>query len=99
MLRGRDTGRFAWSPQLRESMATTPNDPQAKAMERGEPLLLARHSGAETIAEPRMNVTHAQQPAARPRSSGPTRSVAVRPHWDDAALWGRVLLGVALGAR
>jgi len=100
MLRGRDTGRFAWSPQLRESMATTPNDPQAKAMEREVNRLLAQlaHSGAETIAEPKMNGTHAQQPAARPRSSGPTRSVAVRPHWDVAALWGRVILGVALGA-
>jgi hypothetical protein len=82
-------------------MATTPNDPHAKAMEREVNRLLAQlsYSGAETIAEPRMNGTPpATQPPARPRSSGPTRSVAARPRWTAAALWGRVALGVALGA-
>jgi hypothetical protein len=82
-------------------MAATPNDPQAKAMEREVNRLLAQlaHSGAETIAEPKLNGgAHAQQPPARPRSSGPTRSVAARAHWNVAALWGRVVLGVALGA-
>jgi hypothetical protein len=82
-------------------MAATPNDPQAKAMEREVNRLLAQlaHSGAETIAEPRQNGgTYAHQPPARPRSSGPTRPVAARPHWNVAALWGRVVLGVALGA-
>jgi hypothetical protein len=82
-------------------MATTPNDPQAKAMEREVNRLLAQlaHSGAETIVEPRLNGgSHAPQPTAKPRSSGPTRSVAARPQWPVAALWGRVVLGVALGA-
>jgi hypothetical protein len=82
-------------------MATTPNDPHAKAMEREVNRLLAQlaHSGAETIVEPRMNGgTPAAQLGLRPRSSGPTRSVAARPRWTAAALWGRVALGVALGA-
>jgi hypothetical protein len=83
-------------------MATTPNDPHAKAMEREVNRLLAQlaHSGAETIAEPRLNGggTPAAQPGARPRSSGPTRPVVARPRWTAPALWGRVVLGIALGA-
>jgi hypothetical protein len=82
-------------------MATTPNDPQAKAMEREVNRLLAQlaHSGAETIAEPRLNGgTPPVQPAVRPRTSGPTRSAAADPHWNLAALWGRAVLGFALGA-
>lgn len=89
----------AW-PQARESMATTPNDPQAKAMEREVNRLLAQlaHSGAETIAEPRLNGgAHAVQPAARPRTSGPTRRVAADPRWTVAALWGRATVALALG--
>ena len=82
-------------------MATIPNDPHAKAMEREVNRLLAQlaHSGAETIVEAKVNGGGlASQPVARPRSSGPTRSVSSRPQWTVAALWGRAALGLALGA-
>jgi hypothetical protein len=81
-------------------MATTPNDPHAKAMEREVNRLLAQltHAGAEPIGEVRLNGgTPPPQPAARPRSSGPTRSVAAGPRWPVAALWGRVILAALLG--
>ena len=79
-------------------MATTPNDPQAKAMEREVNRLLAQltHAGAEPIGELRLNGgTPPVQPVARPRSSGPARS-ATSPRWNVAALWGRVLLAGVL---
>ncbi|HEY7505208.1 MAG TPA: hypothetical protein VH700_13980 [Gemmatimonadales bacterium] len=81
-------------------MATTPNDPHTKAMEREVNRLLAQlaHSGAETIAEPRLNGSATPPPIARARSSGPTRSVAAGPRGSVAALWGRGVLAVALGA-
>ena len=82
-------------------MATTPNDPHAKAMEREVNRLLAQltHAGAEPIGELRPNGSAPTlSPVARPRSSGPTRSVAANPHWNVAALWGRVGLAFALGA-
>ena len=79
-------------------MATTPNDPQAKAMEREVNRLLAQltHAGAEPIGELRLNGGGPPvQPVARPRSSGPARSAA-SPRWNAAALWGRVLLAGVL---
>jgi hypothetical protein len=82
-------------------MATTPNDPHAKAMEREVNRLLAQltHAGAEPIGEPRPNGSAPiLSSVARPRSSGPTRSVAAGPRWGVAALWGRVVLAGALGA-
>jgi hypothetical protein len=74
-------------------MATTPNDPQAQAMEREVNRLLAQlaHAGAEPIGAP------APPPVARPRSSGAARSGAASPRWSLAALWGRVILTVVLG--
>jgi hypothetical protein len=91
---------FACSPHLRESMATTPNDPQAKAMEREVNRLLAQltHAGAEPIGELRPNGGPPPvQPVSRPRSSGPARAVVANPRWNVAALWGRALLATALG--
>jgi hypothetical protein len=82
-------------------MATTPNDPHAKAMEREVNRLLAQltHAGAEPIGELRPNGgAPIPAPATKPRSSGPTRSVAADPRWNVAALWGRLILAVALGA-
>jgi hypothetical protein len=82
-------------------MATTPNDPHAKAMEREVNRLLAQltYAGAEPIGELRPNGgAPIPPPATKPRSSGPTRSVAADPRWNVAALWGRLILAVALGA-
>jgi hypothetical protein len=81
-------------------MATTPNDPHAKAMEREVNRLLAQlaYAGAEPIGELRPNGgAPTPSPVTRPRSSGPTRSVAAGPRWNVAALWGRVILGASLG--
>ena len=76
-------------------MATTPNDPKAKAMEREVNRLLAQltHAGAEPIGELRPNGGPPPvQPVSRPRSSGPARAIVANPRWNVAALWGRVLL-------
>ena len=100
MLTAGGAERFAWSPQLRESMATTPNDPQAKAMEREVNRLLAQltYAGAEPIGELRPNGGPPPvQPVSRPRSSGPARAIVANPRWNVAALWGRALLTTALG--
>lgn len=81
-------------------MATSPNDPQAKAMEREVNRLLAQlaHAGAEPIAEPGAGGrAPARPPLVRPRSSGTARPVAANHRWGVAALWGRVILAVVLG--
>jgi hypothetical protein len=82
-------------------MASTPPDRHADQMEREVNRLLAQlaHSGAEPIGDHRPSGGVAAPPAApRIRSSGPRPAVSARDRWALVALWGRVLLGAALGA-
>jgi hypothetical protein len=70
-------------------------------MEREVNRLLAQlaYSGAEPIAEPKLNGgSRAPQPVARARASGAARPGSRGPAWNVAALWGRVFLAIVLGA-
>lgn len=82
-------------------MANTPQNRSSEQMEREVNRLLAQlaHAGAEPIAARRASGgTPAPHSAGKPRSSGATRTVTAAPRWAAAGLWGRVVLGLALGA-